>query len=439
MRERLLTLALALGAVAIFAALFLRRAGEVPDPRDIARPASSEQRGNGYYGLSSWLTASGVRVLGVRDRFRSLASRRDLPASGNLLIVTLPARTDYKTEEFVPLDHWIRAGNTLLVLAALSDSPDWANARSALAVGDLNLLTGLTFETRAGHAERLQAEAATAADQRAPVRRNSPRKRDTVSLKRLQEPQRSELLANRPQAYFEGVRSVVALSDYAHEPWVVQVPYDGFALELAHDRASSAGAMWTRPLGSGRIIVSSFGSLFTNRALGLGDNARLFANIVATHVAGNGAVLFDDVHQGAGAVYDTSKFYGDPRLRYTIAILLGLWLIWVLGSTRLRIPRVRVSAPREADLVRTAGLFLARVVRSDVAAQRMLEHFLAATPIDVTGPDGTAPAWRYLERHPRVAAGDLEQLREWFTDAHAGRRVPLRRLHNLIVHMEQHR
>ena len=60
--------------------------------------------------------------------------------------------------------------------------------------------------------------------------------------------------------------------------------------------------------------MSGFGSLFTNRALGLEDNAQLLANIVGANVGEHGAVLFDDLHQGLGATYDPDKFYKDRRL-----------------------------------------------------------------------------------------------------------------------------
>src|SRR5262249_38768379 len=158
-----------------------------------------------------------------------------------------------------------------------------------------------------------------------------------------------------------------------HQSWALKVPYEGFALELAHERDSRAGVFWTRPLGAGRIVVSGFGTLFTNRALALADNAALFANIVGADLGSRGAVLFDDEHQGLGAAYDPEKFYRDSRLYSTLGILLGLWLAWVLGSTALRLPSVHVSAPREADLVRATGGFLARVLRNDMAARRMFE------------------------------------------------------------------
>jgi hypothetical protein len=420
MKERLVTLVCALGALGLFCAMILRTPGGPGGAADIPRPTSAETRGNGYYAAASWLNAERLRVVSLRDRFVSLAARRDLAPSGNLLIVTLPAASGFATEEFVPLDRWVRAGNTLLVVAALADDPDWALRGAGLAPSDVNLLTGLSFETLRA---RAQHEAPT-------VRRTEPAPESALQagLTMLREPQRSTLLPNREHAYFHGVRTAVALSDYAHQSWVLKVPYEGFALELAHDRDTGAGVLWTRPLGSGRIIVSGFGSLFTNRVLGLADNAALLANIVATNVGAGGAVLFDDAHQGLGAAYDPEKFYRDRRLYQTLGILLALWLAWVLGATRLRGPAARQPAPREADLVRATGGFLARVLRSDAAARRMFERFLARTPAH-----SAAQAWRYLERQPRVAAADLRQLQGWYTRAYAGERVPLRRLHNVMV------
>jgi hypothetical protein len=93
-------------------------------------------------------------------------------------------------------------------------------------------------------------------------------------------------------------------------------------------------------VGDGSVLLCAGGSLFTNRALGNADNAQLFANIVSTRVANDGVVLFDDLRQGLSANYDPARFYRDPRLFKTLFIVLGLWLVWVLGSTRLRAPAI---------------------------------------------------------------------------------------------------
>jgi hypothetical protein len=405
-KERLITFVCALGALALFVTMFVHQ-----DPRgvggiEVPRPTTEERGGNGYRAALEWLDREHVRTLSLRDRYDRLP-KKALSGTGNVLIVTLPATAVFKTEEFRPLDHWVRAGNTLVVLAALSDTPDWAFSFGGLTSGDLNLLTGLEFESTRNRDRRLRKTA----DKKDPVVR--------LPL-HYSQPRPATLLPNRDHAYFTGVRQAVALTDYESQPWTVKVPYEGFVLTLGHQRETREGVFWTRPLGSGRIVVSGLGTLFTNRALGLADNARLLSNLVATDLGPGGTVLFDDVHQGLGANYDPVKFYRDPRLHLTIAIVACLWLSWVLGATKLRLPTSRAPVPREADLVRATGGFLARVLTPGAAARRMFEHFLERTP------------WPLLERQSRIAPADLVQLKSWYSRLDTSR-VPLTRLHNLMV------
>jgi hypothetical protein len=422
MKERLVTLGAALGAFALFVAVFLQSGGGILRG-DLPRPASSERRAEGYSAARSWLESEGVRVVPLRERLDTLAGRGDLSATGNLLIVTLPGVTGFSSAELKALDRWVRTGNALLVVAALADAPDWAQARAGLTPGDINLLTGLSFEPLAVRTPRAIA---------ARTRRSSEGFATEPAM----------LVANGEQAYLRNVHRAVALSDpsadRAPEPWTLKIPYGGFALELAHDRASGAGVLWTRPLGAGRIIVSDVGSLFTNRTLGLADNAQLLANLVAATVAAGGSVIFDDLRQGVGAVYDPARFYHDPRLYGTVGILLALWLAWVLGATRLRARDPSPAAPRESELLNATGGLLARVVRSDEAARRLLEHFLSTvSPGRCALPDDDAQRWDYLEHHPRLRAADIGRLKRWYADARAGRRVPLKRVHELIGRTER--
>ena len=146
MKERLITLGCALGALALFLTIFGRSESAADARRDIPRPTSEERRGNGYHAAMSWLDQERTHTASLRNRFDRLADQPGLGPAGNLLIVTLPASVGFRTEEFRPLERWVRAGNTLLVLAALADSPDWAISPGGLASGDLTLLTGLQFE-----------------------------------------------------------------------------------------------------------------------------------------------------------------------------------------------------------------------------------------------------------------------------------------------------
>ena len=441
MKERWVTLVCALGALALFLAMFLRgndvgsRRGSVPSP------TSEERRGNGYHGALMWLDEEGVRTVSVRERFDQWVGKHPGAApTGNLLIVTLPVETPFRTEELRPLENWVRAGNTLLVMAALDDQPDWAFAVGRPVTGDLSVLTGLELEAtrpaggvRAAEANGRNVSAegrgasAEGVDASADVG-----ERIAATARAFAAPREVTLVPNGAHAYLSGVSAAVALSDYPAQTWTVKVPYDGFVLALAHERATGDGVLWTRTLGAGRIIVSGLGSLFTNRALGLAGNARLLADIVGVTVASKGAVLFDDLHQGLSAAYDPAKLYSDSRLYATVGILAAVWLCWVLGSTQLRLPGSRIPAPREAELVQVTGSFLARVLTPDVGAMGLFEHFFRRI-----GRDNGVPPWELLEGHPGIAIAEVRQLRRWYADAKAARAVPLMNLHNLLVKIDR--
>lgn len=456
MRERLMTLACALGALLLFGTIFLR--GDTLAARRASPPTSIERGPNGLLGLASWLRAEGVRTLSLRERFGALPRHRELTTSGNLLLVSLPAVYNFRSDELVALDRWLRDGNTLLVLAALRDRPGWAQFPFVMS-NDLPLLTGLTMvsESAAGSSSRSAASPPASPRPQEPrpgrASAGSPAPKPPADAQRARDqqlarlgrlttelttPQRSALVPNRAHPYFTGVAQAVAFSDYAPFRNTVTTPRDGFALTLAHEWASGRDAFWIRDAGDGAIIVSAFGSLFSNRALGLADNARLLANLVAASVAPEGTVVFDDEHQGLTTAYDPASFYRDPRLYATLAVIVTVWLIWVLGGTQLKTPRLRASAPREAQLVRTTGLFLARVLSPAAAARRMLEQFLQRVGSTVTRNEAhEGQLWEWLENNPRLARADVQQLRAWQAEARSDRRVPLGRLHNLIVRTER--
>jgi hypothetical protein len=455
MRPRLMTLACALGALLLFGTLFLR--SDTLAGRRASPPTTVERGSDGLRGAASWLQSEGVRAISLRERFGSLAQHHELPASGNLLIISLPAAVNFRTNELVALDNWIRNGNTLLVLAALRDRPAWGQFPFVMS-HDLELLTGLSMVAEAARAAPQAAQ--EPASQRQATQRPAPRpptaqrptlneQHETPSARmarlttELTRPQRSSLVPNRPHPYFTGVREAVAFSDYAPFGSTVTIPRDGFALALAHEDGSGQDAFWVLADGEGTIVVSAFGSLFSNRALGLADNARLLANLVAASVSAGGAVEFDDEHQGLTTAYDPATFFRDRRLYGTLAVIVTVWLIWVLGGTRLQVPAVRASAPREVELVRTTGLFLARVLSPAAAARRMLAQFMhrlggivARTPA-TGGQRSDEQLWEWLENNARLTRPDVKQLREWHDAARRDDRVPLIRLHNLIVRTER--
>jgi hypothetical protein len=425
-RERLTTLVCALGALAVFLTLFVH--GQPPDAGRAAPPTTDERGDNGLWAARQWLEREGVRTLSWRERFDALAHRADLPPSGNLLIVTTPAVNGFKTAEVRSLEHWVQSGNTLLVLAALSDRPAWS--LNGVVHNDLSLLTGLEFVHNRRQPDDPQVDRSGTAG-------GAPRRFLARAPERLAQPFASTVLPNREHPYFAGVNSAVARSDYLPEIWELKIPRAGFALALAHQQEFGEGVLWVRDVGRGTVVVSAFASLFSNRTLGLADNARLLANLVTSSLDSRGVVIFDDEHQGLVAAYDPAHFYRDPRLYATLGILLAVWLVWVLGGTRLRATEPRLTVPREAQLVRTTGVFLARVLREPAAARRLFEHFAARLRRRLPDKTPRELPWDWLENHPRLAAADIRQLRAWYADAYSDRRVPLLRLHNLIVQTER--
>jgi hypothetical protein len=442
MRERGVTLLLALAALAAFYGMWLRPTPSLDPDSDAARPTTAERRGNGYAALFEWLARSGIDARSFRDRYTGLTELEIAPR-GNLLILSLPGLEVFRNDEFGALDAWVRRGNTLLICAALVDQPGWGAGRSSSTVVEIESLTGVEFETLAARAQRLDrtplAQRVAEADAR--DAREEEREEETGSLlgaeqRVLEVPERIELLPTGPHALLRGVRRLGLETDYAAEEWSLRMPYDSFLLTLAR-AGNGEGVIFEQRLGNGRILLSAGGSLFTNRALGGDDNARLFGNIVAAVVAPGGTVLFDDLRQGLSANYDPARFFSDPRLLRTVFIVLALWLVWVLGSTRLRPPVEAAHDPSEAELVRQAGNLVARAVRPHQTARALFDDFFRQVARVARGAGIPLSAergelWHWLERHAAILPQELDQLKAWYAEAHAERKPPLTSLQNLL-------
>ena len=399
---------LALAALGMFYLMYISD-GIGSATRERARPTSTERGPAGYYALAQWLQRSGLRSVSLRERYGWLEGPGNgISESGNLLVVTVPAPMEWRTEELAALERWLRKGNTLLVMAALCDQTEWGVASPGGSSSSLQDLSGIELETVPQRQQRLHPRKPDPSDSQ--QRRRSPRML-AVPLRLSAEP-----AAQHP--VFAGVHSIAAFSDYPRESWSARLPYDGFMLQVLRDRATSEGVLWTRLLGSGRIWVSAYGSVLTNRVIAEADNAVWMANLLAQSLGPRGTVIFDDMHQGISAAYDGRKFYSDRRLWISLAVLFLVWLCWVLGATRLRTPRYAIAAPRAADLVRAGGGLLSRRLTPQAAALRMTEHL----------PDETR-----LDLQQQIATADLAQLRRIIANAQAGRRVSLVDLHNLLL------
>ncbi|HEY6644170.1 DUF4350 domain-containing protein [Povalibacter sp.] len=441
MKDRLLTFALALGALALF---YTVMAPKPASPQEqVTRPITIEKGPNGYLALMRWLDAIGARAVSLRERFGQLEQLDGVPETGNLLIATAPQRYPMRDAEAGPLRDWVSAGNTLFVVAGLSDTPEWSMGQGIDAgfMKRMGSMTGLSFEQivdipdvepettgEPAESEESGEEAVEAQPVTLPIN----------PFRKLEPPLQFAMVPNGEHPLLSGVKEVSAVSEYATAKWRVSASrMSDLVLELASDPQTGEPVLWLIRYGKGQIIVSAYGSIFANKLLGEKDNARLLANIVRWSVGPQGRVLIDDAHQGLVAFYDPAAFFGDKRLHASLWWLLGLWLVFVLGSQRLRALDSRWQPVDVTSFVRASGGFLARVLKPATAAQQLFTNFFNDMRRQTGQPVNGAPLWDWLAGRSSLATHDLAQLRDLHERAQRGKRVDLPKLQNLLTQVRQ--
>ncbi len=428
MRDRLVTLGLAIAALALFYALFVPK--PQPSQERATRPITTEQGPNGYLALWRWFEAANLDPISFRHRFVELPKLADVPATGNVLISTAPYVYSPRSSEIGALRDWISAGNSLVIVAALSDTPDWSmdGGPNVGFLGDLQGMTGLNFTQAVDPDEKKPAED-TAGDKSRKAEAAVPQENP---FRKLDPPRRFEMVPRGDHPLVGGVESVAAISEYPTAQWRAFAVMSDVVLELAEDPDTHVPTMWLARYGKGRVIVVGFGSVFTNKMLGENDNARLLANIVNLSRSGQGRVIVDDAHQGLVAFYDPAAFFGDKRLHTSLWCLLALWFVFVLGSQRLRPAPGRWQPVDVTSFVRASGGFMARVIKPATAAQELFALFFNDLRRQSGLPADGQPVWDLMDSRS-VSPRNLEQLRELYARAMQGRRVDLVKLQNLLV------
>jgi hypothetical protein len=411
MRERWLTLLLGAGALAAFYVLFFPK----PQPRPVLAglPLSTDGRPEGYLAIWQWLGAEHVPRVSLRLHYGRLAGLLARPG-GNVLLVTMPQRVMTRAAGLTALENWVARGNTLLIVAALDDAPDWAlETTDPLLTRRLKRLTGLKL-TAPAHRDSTLAELSA------------------HSLK---------IRPRGPFPLLEGVRRISARTWLARS-WTAQPVPGQMPLELAARSDDGDPVLWLERRGAGQIVLCAVASPFSNAGLLQHDNARLLANIIARSLGPGGAVVFDDAHQGLTAFYDARAFFADPRLHATLGWIVLLWLVFVVGSQPLRARRREWRPLDETAYVEAGARYLAAVVLPAEAARKLIEDFLdwlrARLRLEPR-PAGDAAApraiWQWLEGQPAVPAAERRELQACYASACAGGRVDLTRLQNLLARL----
>lgn len=427
MKERLITLGLAIGAFALCLALFLPKPSD--DSQVPARPLSTEVGPSGYQAAWRWLTAQHVPLTAAHERYESL-NRADgsHSPSGNLLLTTLPHKLPVRADEAAQLDAWIEKGNTLLIAAALDDTPLWAFDGGRL-VKDVGRLARLKFEVidpKKADPKKNGVVSDDAAKGSAPG----------FTLNALVEPRTIVIESRGAHPLMEGVHSVRVISDLPASRWRAAPMDQAAVLQVAKIRGENNAAIWVRSQGRGQVIVIAVAGLFSNRDIGSGDNARLLSNTIAWALRPGGTVIFDDAHQGAVSYYDAKAFFADPRLHRTLWWLVFLWFVFVLGVQRLRSQFNDAHSPDVTAIVGTTGQFFASTLSPIAVASRLLANFFNTIRRRLGWREDGSPPWEWLALQAAVLNSELAELRHFHDQVQFGRRVNLLRLQNLLSRLQ---
>ena len=418
MRDRVVTAVGALLALLACMALLLGN-----EESASSWPTSADRGPNGYAALHDWLDAADIPVESLRQAIDE--EFLTMQTGGRLMITTMPHRTPTTPGERRSLRAWVAEGNTLLVMAALNDSPDWiAKVDTSTFLDDVSSLTRVRFEPVSEQSgEDVSVGAAG---------RETP-----IVLRGFD----AHPLSTQGDT-FEGV------SDDVTSIWQALRDSPQLRLPVATEAQFGPNAILHLPSGYGDIFVVNLASMLTNRAIGRADNRYFIASAVRHHAAGG--VIFDDFHQGLTAVYDAAALFRDPRLQISILFVLAAWFVYMVGTwNRIAPVREQSTEPGQLDFVRAVGEFLARKLDPVESGRMMFATRFAEITGAPVGSDSRAaapgavparfehPPWPRLEANPLVDQAVLDALKADHARLATGNTVDLRQLHNRLRELER--
>ncbi len=407
MRDTLITLAGALLSFIVLVNLLSPQTDQVA----ASRPTTEDAGRHGMKALYSWLAQSSINNFSLRTPVTRI-DQQALPASGNLMVVSLPFAREPLDSEWLALNNWIGQGNAVLVLASLYHMPQWGKTREWSREDDIrdaiSKLTAGEFTLQRDAIEDNEAE---------------------FSLEAMQ----ASIQAFKPSAYrlypavehslFDEVYELESVHtpgmyQYKNEIdeteaacWTIESESARLALRLVDGEAQQLTAMWLLPVGEGWIYLSAFPDLLGNGVVKQQDNARWFTNLVSHTVSNGSYVIFDDYHFGLSDLYDPGAFFADERLHNSLWFIGAFWLIYALGrSPRLAPVRNRSIKPATRDFIEAmAGFFTRRIKPAAIAhelATCLLEDISRHTQLK-----GDA-LWNWLHDHPDISQQDIQSLRQ---------------------------
>ena len=433
MRDTLITLAGALLSLFLLVSVMSPQT----EQQTVSRPNTEDAGKHGLKALHTWLFENNINTHSLRKPVTRI-DQEPLPATGNLMVVSLPLAREALDSEWSALNTWISDGNAVFVLASLYHMPRWSNTHQSVREHEIkDAVASLTAEEFT-----LQRDVING-------------KESELSLTEVQE----SIKSFKPQPYwlypavdhslFSGVYELESMHTpgiYQYEDeldnlqasyWTIDSESSRLALRIIYGEAQEQTAMWLLPIGKGWIYLSAFPDLVSNGVLRHEQNARWFANLLSHTVTDGGYVVFNDYHFGLSDLYDPDAFFADDRLHNTLFFIGAFWLVYALGrSPRLAPVRKKTFKPANRDFIEAMAGFFTRRIRSSAIARELAMRLLddISTHTQLKGDS----LWNWLHDHPQVSEQDILRLRR--ASGQAGGRTKLilltrsiSRIHKVLI------
>ena len=405
MRDTLITLA---GALLSFFLLVSLMSPQT-DQTVVSRPTTEDVGKHGLKGLHSWLAQNNFNIHSLRKPVTRI-DQEALPATGNLMIVSLPHARESLDSEWAAMNNWISNGNAVIVLASLYHIPQWSDTHEWTREDEIkDALSKLTAEEFTLQRDDIEADESefNLTDMQESIQAFKPAPyRLYPAVEHTLFSQVVELESLHTPGMYQYKNKI---DDIEAAYWSINSESARLALRLIYGESQQQTAMWLLPVGKGWVYLSAFPDLLSNSVLKQQDNARWFANLLSHTVADGGYVIFDDYHFGLSDLYDPEAFFADDRLHNSLLFIGAFWLIYALGrSPRLAPVRKRAIKPASRDFIEAMAGFFTRRIKS-----RTIAHELAARLLDDisthTQLEGDS-LWIWLHDHPDISGRDIQRL-----------------------------
>ena len=405
MRDTLITLAGALLSFFLLVSLMSPQA----EQQYVSRPTSEDSGKHGLKALHTWLAQNNINTHSLRKPVTRI-EQEALPATGNLMIVSLPLARESLDSEWLALNNWISKGNAIIVLASLYHIPQWSNTYEWSREDDIkdavSKLTAEEFTLKRDAIEEEESEFnLTDVGETIQAFKPSPyRLYPAVEHSLFSQVYELESLHTPGMYQYKD-----ELDEIQASYWSIDSETARLALRIVYGDSQEHIAMWLLPLGKGWLYLSAFPDLVSNGVLKQQDNAHWFANLLSHTVADGGYVVFNDYHFGLSDLYDPEAFFADDRLHNSLLFIGAFWLVYALGrSPRLAPVRKRVIKPATRDFIEAMAGFFTRRIKSRTIAHELATSLLEdiSTQTQLKGNS----LWSWLHDHPDVSEHDIHRL-----------------------------